>query len=143
MGSNKLTTIDETQCSSSSQSPENSFLQLSPTKPTITKIYSNKGKFMRYTNRSCNVILHTNSDDTFIRFSGTVTVHNLIFQINSGMEPRAKRPESKIPEQHMKELYERFDNKQIDPQELLKELYLLSQMENKLEFYSLLIDYMT
>ncbi|CAF3506846.1 unnamed protein product [Rotaria socialis] len=106
MGSNKLTTIDETQCSSSSQSPENSFLQLSPTKPTITKIYSNKGKFI-------------------------------------GMEPRAKRPESKIAEQHMKELYERFDNKQIDPQELLKELYLLSQMENKLEFYSLLIDYMT
>ncbi|CAF5197894.1 unnamed protein product, partial [Rotaria magnacalcarata] len=27
MGFNKLTTIDETQCSSSSQSPENSFLQ--------------------------------------------------------------------------------------------------------------------
>ena len=46
MGSNKLTTIDETECSSSSQSPENSFLQPSPTKPTITKTYSNKGKFM-------------------------------------------------------------------------------------------------
>ncbi|CAF4480748.1 unnamed protein product [Rotaria socialis] len=95
----------------------------------------------------------TNGDAAFVRITekvlarillttNLVTVHNLIFQINSGMEPRAKRPESKIAEQHMKELYERFDNKQIDPQELLKELYLLSQMENKLEFYSLLIDYM-
>ncbi|CAF4406449.1 unnamed protein product [Rotaria socialis] len=118
MGSNKLTTIDETQCSSSSQSPENSFLQLSPTKPTITKIYSNKGKFMLIINGDIQT------------------------EVVTGMEPRAKRPESKIAEQHMKELYERFDNKQIDPQELLKELYLLSQMENKLEFYSLLIDYM-
>ena len=50
------------------------------------------------------------------------TVHSLISQINSGMKPRAKRPKSKIAEQRMKELYERFDNKQIDPQELLKEL---------------------
>ncbi|CAF3598472.1 unnamed protein product [Rotaria socialis] len=50
------------------------------------------------------------------------TVHNLIFQINSGMKPRAKRPKSKIVEQRMKELYERFDNKQIDPQQLLKQL---------------------
>ncbi|CAF4590406.1 unnamed protein product [Rotaria socialis] len=98
MGSNKLTAIDETECSSSSESPENSFLQPSPTKPTITKTYLNKGKFMLIvngynfqfknfnrkktikfwscTNRSCNVILHTNFDDTFIRFSGTVTDHN-------------------------------------------------------------------
>ncbi|CAF4116397.1 unnamed protein product [Rotaria magnacalcarata] len=95
---NKLTAIDETECLSPSQSPENSFLQPSPTKLTITKTYSNKGKFMlivngynlqflnfnrkkaikfwRCTNRSCNVILHTNSDDTFIRFSGTITAHN-------------------------------------------------------------------
>ncbi|CAF4252766.1 unnamed protein product [Rotaria sordida] len=105
MRSNKLTAIDETECLSPSQSPENSFLQPSPTKLTITKTYSNKGKsmlivngynlqfknfnrkrtikFWRCTNRSCNVILHTNSDDTFIRFSGTITVHNVIFQINS------------------------------------------------------------
>ncbi|CAM4773899.1 unnamed protein product [Rotaria magnacalcarata] len=105
MRSNKLATIDETECSSPSQSPENSFLQPSPTKLTITKAYSNKEKFMlifngynlqfknfnrkktikfwRCTNRSCNVILHTNSDDTFIRFSGTITVHNVILQINS------------------------------------------------------------
>ncbi|CAF1500474.1 unnamed protein product [Rotaria magnacalcarata] len=87
MRSNKLAAIDETECLSPSQSPENSFLQPSPTKLTITKTYSNKGKFMlivngynfqfknfnrkktikfwRCTNRSCNVILHTNSDDTF------------------------------------------------------------------------------
>jgi hypothetical protein len=57
-----------------------------------------KLKFWRCTNRSCNVILHTNSDDTFIRFSGTVTVHNVIFQINSGMKARAKGPKSKIAE---------------------------------------------
>ncbi|CAF4424172.1 unnamed protein product [Rotaria socialis] len=98
MGSNKLTTIDETECSSSSQSPENSLLQPSPTKPTITKTHSNKGKLMlivngynfqfknfnrkktvkfwRCTNRSCNVILHTNPDDTFVKFSGTITDHN-------------------------------------------------------------------
>ncbi|CAM4750262.1 unnamed protein product [Rotaria magnacalcarata] len=98
MGSNKLTAIDETEYLSPSQSPETSFLQLSPTKLTITKTYSNKGRFMsivsgynlqflnfnrkktiksgRRTSRSCNVILHTNSDDTFIRFSGTITVHN-------------------------------------------------------------------
>jgi hypothetical protein len=39
----------------------------------------------------------------------------------------------------MKELYKRFDNKQIDRQELLKELSFLSQMENKLEFYSFIL----
>ncbi|CAM4740320.1 unnamed protein product [Rotaria magnacalcarata] len=39
-------TIDETECLSPSQSPENSFLQPSPTKLTITKTYSNKEKFM-------------------------------------------------------------------------------------------------
>ncbi|CAM4749143.1 unnamed protein product [Rotaria magnacalcarata] len=46
MGSNKLTAIDETEYLSPSQSPETSFLQLSPTKLTITKTYSNKGRFM-------------------------------------------------------------------------------------------------
>ncbi|CAF4218582.1 unnamed protein product, partial [Rotaria magnacalcarata] len=43
---NELTAIDETECLSPSQSPENSFLQPSPTKLTITKTYSNKEKFM-------------------------------------------------------------------------------------------------
>ncbi|CAF4757707.1 unnamed protein product, partial [Rotaria socialis] len=46
MGSNKLTTIDETEWPSPSQSPEISFLRPSATKPTITKTYWNKGKFM-------------------------------------------------------------------------------------------------
>ncbi|CAM4818052.1 unnamed protein product [Rotaria magnacalcarata] len=50
MGSKKLTAIDETECLSPSQSPENSFLQSSPTKLTITKTYSNKGKSMLIVN---------------------------------------------------------------------------------------------
>ena len=50
------------------------------------------------------------------------TVHNLIFQINIAMKPRAKQPKYKIVEQHMKELYERFDNKEIHLQQLLKQL---------------------
>ncbi|CAM4848823.1 unnamed protein product [Rotaria magnacalcarata] len=45
-----MTAIDETECLSSSQSPENSFLQPSPTKLTITKTYTNKGKFMLIVN---------------------------------------------------------------------------------------------
>ena len=98
MASNKLTTIHETECSLSSQPSENLFLQSSPVKPTISKTHWNKGyillivngydvhlrnfnrkkavKFCRCTNRSCNVILHTNLDNTFIKFSGTVTDHN-------------------------------------------------------------------
>ena len=39
----------------------------------------------------------------------------------------------------MKELYERFDNKEIHPQQLLKQLSFLLQMENKLDFYSFLL----
>lgn len=50
------------------------------------------------------------------------TVNHLIYQINSGMKPRTKRPKSRIAEQRMTELYERFDQKQIGPQELLKKL---------------------
>ena len=98
MASNKLTTIHETECSLSSQPSENLFLQSSPVKPTISKTHSNKGnivlivnsydfqvrnfnrkktvKFCRCTNKSCNVILHTNLDNTLIKFSGTVTDHN-------------------------------------------------------------------
>ncbi|CAF4852495.1 unnamed protein product [Rotaria magnacalcarata] len=50
MRSKKLIAIDETECLSPSQSPENSFLQPSSTKLTITKTYSNKGKFMLIVN---------------------------------------------------------------------------------------------
>ena len=50
------------------------------------------------------------------------TVHNLIFQINIGMKPRAKQPQYEIVKQRMKELYERFGNKEIHPQQLLKQL---------------------
>ncbi|CAF4276018.1 unnamed protein product, partial [Rotaria magnacalcarata] len=50
MRSNKLTAIGEIECLSLSQSPENSFLQPSPTKLTSTTTYSNKGKFMLIVN---------------------------------------------------------------------------------------------
>lgn len=59
------------------------------------------------------------------------TVHQLICQINSGMTLRTKRPKSKIADQRMKELYERFDKKHIDPQELLKQLSFLSLVESE------------
>ena len=55
------------------------------------------------------------------------------------MKPRAKQPKYEIVEQHMKELYERFDKKEIHPQQLLKQLSSLLQMENKLESYSFLL----
>ena len=38
------------------------------------------------------------------------------------MKPRAKQPKCKIVKQHMKELYERFNNKEIRLQQLLKQL---------------------
>ena len=55
------------------------------------------------------------------------------------MKPRAKQPNYKIVQQHMKELYERFDNKEIHPQQLLKQLSFLLPMGNKLDFYSFLL----
>ncbi|CAF3518597.1 unnamed protein product [Rotaria socialis] len=38
---------------------------------------------------------------------------------SDGMKPCATHPKSKIAEQRMKESYERFDNKKIDPRESL------------------------
>ena len=55
------------------------------------------------------------------------------------MKPRAKQFKYKIVEQCMKKLYQRFDNKEIHLQQLLKQLPFLLQMENKLEFYSFLL----
>ena len=55
------------------------------------------------------------------------------------MKPRATQPKYKIVEQHMKELYERFHNKEIHLQRLSKQLSFLLQIENKLEFYSFLL----
>ncbi|CAF4513618.1 unnamed protein product, partial [Rotaria sp. Silwood2] len=97
MESKKLAVIHETQCLLPSQSPEQSFLLPSLVKPTITKPPSNKGKLMlivngysfqlknfnrnktvkfwRCTNKSCNVIMHTNLDDEFIQFSATISDH--------------------------------------------------------------------
>ncbi|CAF3352145.1 unnamed protein product [Rotaria sp. Silwood1] len=50
------------------------------------------------------------------------TIHDLIVQINTGMKPRSKRSQSKIAEQRMKELYDRFNNNKITAQDLLRGL---------------------
>ena len=50
MASNKLTTINETECSLSSQPSENLFLQSSPVKPTISKTHWNKGNIVLIVN---------------------------------------------------------------------------------------------
>ncbi|CAF1362499.1 unnamed protein product [Rotaria sordida] len=50
------------------------------------------------------------------------TIHDLILQIDTGMQPRSKRSRSKIAEQRMKELYDRFNNNKITAQDLLRGL---------------------
>lgn len=50
------------------------------------------------------------------------TVHDLITQVNCGMQPREKRSQSKIAERRIKELYNRFDHNQITADELLQKL---------------------
>ncbi len=50
------------------------------------------------------------------------TVHDLICQINSGMRPREKKSQSKIVEQRVKELYNRFYDEKITIESLLREL---------------------
>ena len=50
------------------------------------------------------------------------TVHDLIRQINSGMRPREKKTQSKLVEQRVQELYNRFNNKKITVEFLLQEL---------------------
>ena len=50
------------------------------------------------------------------------TIHDLIQQINSGMPPRTKRSQTRIAEQRMKELYDRFNQNKITVQELLRSL---------------------
>ena len=48
--------------------------------------------------------------------------HDLITQVNTGMQPRTKRSNSRIAEQRITELYNRFNNNQIIPQDLLRGL---------------------
>ncbi len=50
------------------------------------------------------------------------TAHDLICQINSGMKPREKKTQSKLIEQRIKELYNRFNHQKISVESLLKEL---------------------
>ena len=137
VASNKLTTIHEIECSLSSQPSENLFLQSSSVKPTVSNAHWNKGhimlivngydfqlrnfnrkktvKFCRRTNRSCNVILHTNLDNTLIKFSGTVTDHNHLpnpadlelRNLNRSMKTRATTklvPLKDIAEQKMRKV---------------------------------------
>ncbi len=50
-----------------------------------------------------------------------LTVDDFIAQIDSGMRPR-KKTQSKIVEREIKELYDRFNNKNIAVESLLLEL---------------------
>ncbi|CAF0881500.1 unnamed protein product [Adineta ricciae] len=52
------------------------------------------------------------------------TTHDIIFQINSGMEPRIKRPKTRLAERRIEELYRRFEMDQITARELLRGLSL-------------------
>ena len=50
------------------------------------------------------------------------TVHQLIFQIEVGMEPRIKRTQSRLAEKRISELYARFNNETITAKDLLRGL---------------------
>ena len=50
------------------------------------------------------------------------TVHDLIAQIHSGMEPRLKRPKTRLAERRIDELYRRFAADRISARELLRGL---------------------
>ena len=52
------------------------------------------------------------------------TVHDIIAQIHSGMEPRLKRPKTRLAERRIEELYRRFAADQISARELLRGLSL-------------------
>ncbi|CAF1532431.1 unnamed protein product [Adineta ricciae] len=50
------------------------------------------------------------------------TIHSLVVQIASGMQPQTKRSKSRIVQQRVKELYDRFDNGKISIHDLLHRL---------------------
>ncbi len=50
------------------------------------------------------------------------TIHDFVRQINSGMQPRTKQSESRIAEQRINELYDRFNNNKITAQYFLRGL---------------------
>jgi hypothetical protein len=52
------------------------------------------------------------------------TIHDLIIQINIEMGPRTKRSKVRLGEQWTKELYDRFNNNQINVKELFRGLSL-------------------
>ena len=52
------------------------------------------------------------------------TIHDLIGQIHSGMQPTSKRKMTNIVQRRMEELYERFNNRTISIEELLRGLSL-------------------
>lgn len=49
-------------------------------------------------------------------------VHGIISQVNSGMQPRMKRSKSRLAEQRIQELYDRFQKKTISIHDLLRGL---------------------
>jgi len=70
-------------------------------------------KFWRCTNRSCGVLLHTNLNDEFVRFSGSMTEHSHppnpaeleIRNLREGMRKRAEDellPLQEIAEQEVR-----------------------------------------
>ena len=59
------------------------------------------------------------------------TVHDMIRQINSGMQPRTKRSKTRIAERRIDELYDRFRNGRITERDLLRGLSLFAAQKNK------------
>lgn len=126
MSSSNLLTMDETSTSSfSSSSSSSSSLNSSSavTKVSITKTTSNKRKsmltiqgyyfqmknynksntikFWRCANRNCGVLLHTNLNDEFIRYSGKMIEHSHLpnpaeLQIRSLREDMRQRAEREL-----------------------------------------------
>ena len=52
------------------------------------------------------------------------TIHDIIYQIHSGMLPRKKRAKTRIAGRLIDELYDRFEHNRITEHELLRELSL-------------------
>lgn len=68
------------------------------------------------------------------------TVHDLIAQIHSGMEPRLKRPKTRLAERRIDELYRRFAADRISARELLRGLSFFVA-HKKWKNFILLINY--
>jgi len=92
-------------------------------------------KFWRCANRNCAALLHTTLDDEFVCYSGRVADHSHLpnpaeLQVRNLREKMRERAENEIlplqviAEKRTKELYDRFNNNQINVKELLRGLSL-------------------